>query len=251
MDYNEDVGFCDESLTADRAAYLAWIDTIRTRFPDVLVETCSSGGMRMDYETLRHFSLVSTSDQTDYRLYPYISADILSAVLPEQAAVWNYPVVGDGVIGAPFEHDEQWVHENISDEQIVMNTVNALLGRMHLASHIELLSNAQFSLAQEGITCYNMLTPVKKTALPYFPLGFASFGAPYAACGLKTADRIYLAVWNLGDEREVCIPIPEGIRAVTVGYPQRLKTDFAYTENALTVRFDGYAARFFEIDTGK
>lgn len=251
MDYNEDVGVTDESLTADRAAYLEWVDGMRSRFPNVLIETCSSGGMRMDYETLRHFSLVSTSDQTDYRLYPYISANILSSVLPEQAAVWNYPVVGEGVIGEPFEHNEKWVHENVSQEQIVMNTVNALLGRMHLASHIELLSNAQFSLVQEGIRYYNKLTTIKKTALPYLPFGFTKFGASYTACGLKADNKLYLAVWNLDDKRDVCIPISEGIRAVTVGYPQTLKTDFTFTANALTVRFDGYTARFFEIATGK
>lgn len=251
MDYNEDVGVTDESLTADRAAYLEWVDGMRSRFPNVLIETCSSGGMRMDYETLRHFSLVSTSDQTDYRLYPYISANILSSVLPEQAAVWNYPVVGEGVIGEPFEHNEKWVHENVSQEQIVMNTVNALLGRMHLASHIEMLSAEQFSLVQEGIRYYNKLTTIKKTALPYLPFGFTKFGASYAACGLKADNKLYLAVWNLDDKRDVCIPISEGIRAVTVGYPQTLKTDFTFTANALTVRFDGYTARFFEIATGK
>ncbi len=252
MDYNEDIGVTDESLTADRAAYLQWIDGMRDRFPDVLIETCSSGGMRMDYETLKHFSLVSTSDQTDYKLYPFISANILSAVLPEQAAVWNYPVVGEGEIGSPFTHDEKWVHENVSQEQIVMNTVNALLGRMHLASHIEMLSPAQFALVQEGIVYYNKLTPVKKMALPYFPLGFTSFGVPYAACGLKADKKLYLAVWNLGGKREVCIPIPEGILAVTVGYPCSLESDFAFNENALTVRFDEkYAARVFEIETGK
>lgn len=43
----------------------------------------------------------------------------------------------------------------------------------------------------------------------------------------------------------------EGIRAVTVGYPQTLKPDFTFTANALTVRFDGYTARFLEIATGK
>lgn len=250
-DYNEDAGVTDESLTADRAAYLDWIDGLRRRFPEAIIETCSSGGMRMEYATLRHFPLVSTSDQTDYKLYPYISANILSAVLPEQAAVWNYPVVGEGAIGEPFRHDEKWVQENITNEQIVMNTVNALLGRMHLASHIELLSPAQFSLVQEGIAYYNKLTPIKKTALPYFPLGFTSFGSCHAACGLKADSKLYLAVWNLGGEREVCVPVPEGIRAVTVGYPQTLQTEFTCTENALTVRFNGYAARVFEIETEK
>lgn len=252
MDYNEDVGVTDESLTADRAAYLEWVDGMRSRFPNVLIETCSSGGMRMDYETLRHFSLVSTSDQTDYRLYPYISANILSSVLPEQAAVWNYPVVGEGVIGEPFEHNEKWVHENVSQEQIVMNTVNALLGRMHLASHIEMLSAEQFSLVQEGIRYYNKLTTIKKTALPYLPLGFTKFGASYAACGLKADNKLYLAVWNLDTEKEICIPVPEKIRTVKVGYPRSLETDFSFTQTALIVRFKNrYTARFLEIETEK
>ena len=252
MDYNEDVGVTDESLTADRAAYLEWVDGMRSRFPNVLIETCSSGGMRMDYETLRHFSLVSTSDQTDYRLYPYISANILSSVLPEQAAVWNYPIVGEGVIGEPFEHNEKWVHENVSQEQIVMNTVNALLGRMHLASHIEMLSAEQFSLVQEGVRYYNKLTTIKKTALPYLPLGFTKFGASYAACGLKADNKLYLAVWNLDTEKEICIPVPEKIRTVKVGYPRSLETDFSFTQTALIVRFKNrYTARFLEIETEK
>lgn len=250
MDYNEDMGFADESVTADRAAYLNWIDVMRAKFPNVIIETCSSGGMRMDYQTLRHFPLVSTSDQTDYRLYPYIAANILSAVLPEQAAVWNYPVVGEGIIGELFAHGKEWVQENISDEQIVMNTINALLGRMHLASHIELLSDKQFALMKEGISYYNALTPIKKNALPYFPLGFTRFGFPYAACGLKDGNKIYLAVWNLGGEQEVRIPVPEGIKSVKVGYPLSLETKYAHTDSELVINFiEKGAVRFFEIET--
>lgn len=251
-DYNEDAGFADESLSRDRAAYLTWIDNMRRRFPNVLFETCSSGGMRMDYETLKHFSLVSTSDQTDYRLYPYIAGNVLSAVLPEQAAVWNYPVVGEGVIGEPFPHDKNWVQHNISSEQIVMNTINALLGRMHLASHMEFLSPAQFALVREGIVYYNKLTPVKKTALPYFPFGFTAFGAGQAACGLKGEGKIYLAVWILGGENTVRVPVTEGIRSVSLGYPKTLETDFKWTENTLTVNFSHpHSARFFEIELRK
>lgn len=251
MDYNEDAGFADESLSRDRSAYLIWIDEMRCRFPNVLFETCSSGGMRMDYETLKHFSLVSTSDQTDYRLYPYIAGNVLSAVLPEQAAVWNYPVVGAGVIGEPFLHDKKWAKENISFEQIVMNTVNALLGRMHLASHLEIMTEEQFALVREGIEYYNRLTPVKKTALPYFPLGFTSFGAGQAVCGLKTAGKIYLAVWNSGGENTVRVPVAEGIRSVSLGYPKALVTEFEWTENTLSVRFHGISAHFFEIELCK
>ncbi len=250
MDYNEDVGNTDEDLCADRAAYLHWVDGLRRKYPKVLFETCSSGGMRMDYKTLKYFSLASTSDQTDYRLYPYIAANVLSAVLPEQAAVWNYPVVNEGVIGETFAHDAHWVEKHITDEQIVVNTVNSLLGRMHLASHIELLSDKQLSILREGIECYNKLTQIKKIALPYFPFGFTSFGASYASCGLKVNGKIYLAVWNMKDDKTVRVPIPEKIRAVKAEYPKTLETVFDYSENELYIRFrHSYDARLFEIET--
>ena len=84
-----------EGLEQCAAAYLAWADDMCVRFPQTLFETCSSGGMRMDYQTLAHFSVVSTSDQTHYDKYPYIAGNVLSAVLPEQAAVWSYPVGSD------------------------------------------------------------------------------------------------------------------------------------------------------------
>ena len=66
----------------------------------------------MDYETLKHFSIVSTSDQVRDFLYPYIAANVLSAVLPEQAAVWSYPVSSRDVWG---EVDGASITEGLSD----------------------------------------------------------------------------------------------------------------------------------------
>lgn len=232
MDYNEDIGIAD-GLLEERMAYLDWVDQVRRLFPNVLFETCSSGGMRMDYETLRHFSIVSTSDQTDYIRYPYIAGNILSAVLPEQAAVWSYPVVG----------------EEIGREQVIVNMVNAMLGRIHLASDIRRLSEENFALVREGVSYYKSLIFVKKSALPYFPLGFTKFGEKVVACGLRTKNKIYLAVWNLNHCDEIRIPFGEKIRAVNVGYPKRERTDFSAKDGELVIMpHDGIFARFFEIE---
>ena len=54
-------------------------------------------------------------------------------------------------------------------------------------------------------------------------------------------------MWNLGGEKEIRVPVKERIQDIKVGYPRSLETNFTYTENALTVRFDGYAARVFEL----
>ena len=262
MDYNEDCGvgtdylaFCaGEGLEVCAKAYLKWVDEIRCRFPQVLFEACSSGGMRMDYSTLSHFSIVSTSDQIDYLKYPYIAGNILSAVLPEQAAVWSYPVAKNEGFDLNFNYTKEWVQENVSKDKIVMNMINSFLGRMHLASHLELLTDEQFDLVKEGVNYYNSLTEVKKSAMPYFPLGFAKFGDSIVASGFETENKIYLAVWNLNSQAmEITIPIlGKEISNVSVAYPKNSLTIFLLTNDGLKISFEsGLAARFFELDKNR
>ncbi len=255
LDYNEDLGIgtdkeadsFGEGLEQCAHAYLSWIDEMRARFPQVLFETCSSGGMRMDYETLKHFSIISTSDQTNYRKYPYIAANILSAVLPEQAAVWSYPVDSYGLPDAPFEATYEWVNAHISSEQVIMNMINSFLGRMHLASHVELLSEDKQALIREGIQYFNKLSSVKTEALPYLPFGFTDFTRQGVACGLLHGDTLYLAVWNLGGGA-VTVPLDRSILEAKVAYPAASDVGVTVDGRNLTVAFtQPCQARFLEI----
>lgn len=236
-----------EGLESAARAYLNWIDSLRTRFKNVLFETCSSGGMRMDYATLSHFSIVSTSDQVNYQKYPYIAGNILSAVTPEQAAVWSYPV--DSMAGG-FEATEKWVNENVSDEQIIMNMINSFLGRIHLASHIELLNEEKFNIVKEGLEYYNSLREIKKHALPYMPNGFTRFSEKLVASGLLTEKKLYLAVWNLGGDKDVSIPLCDvTTTSANVAFPKNNDVLFSIENNILNVHFTkDVQARMFEID---
>lgn len=242
MDYNVDSGFVDGDFEKEREAYLAWIDEIRREFPNILFETCSSGGMRMDYETLKHFSIVSTSDQIRDRLYPYIAGNVLSAVLPEQAAVWSYPVSGTEIV--PPEKSRTI---EISSEKTALNMVNSMLGRTHLSSDLSFLNEERFSLVKEGVEYIKKLNAIKKIATPYFPLGFTDFSEKTVACGLKNGDSIYLAVWVLGGNETAVIPIKGGEKA-EVAYPVGLPTKYSLKDEVLTVEFkETDSARFFEI----
>ena len=255
FDQNQDCGvgtdylaFCaGEGLEQCANAYLQWLDDIRERFPNVLFETCSSGGLRMDYKTLSHFSIVSTSDQTNYLKYPYIVGNILSGVLPEQAAVWSYPIA-DGEVGQPLLRDAKWVQETISKERIAVNMINSFLGRMHLASHLELLSDEQFALVQEGVAYYKEISGAKKRAVPYFPNGFTYFGARSVVAGLKTDEKTYLAVYALG-ETKVTVNVKTTLDKVRVAYPlgkeikvqcngDTLDVGFAKTNDAVFLEID-------------
>ncbi|MBO4262487.1 MAG: alpha-galactosidase, partial [Clostridia bacterium] len=222
MDYNEDLGIGTDKyglsvgagLEDSAKAYLRWVDGLRSRFPSVLFETCSSGGMRMDYQTLSHFSIVSTSDQIRYLKYPYIAGNILSAVLPEQAAVWSYPVdaanINDG-------------KADVTADQVAFNMINSFLGRMHLASHLELLTDEQFALVKEGVEYYDTLTAAKKRSLPFFPQGFTNFGKEYVVAGFRSDKEYYVALWNPSDkEKKIAVNIPE-LKSATTGYPKNSK----------------------------
>lgn len=241
FDYNQDCGVGTDfraftpgkGLEDCTAAFFDWVGMMHQKYPNVVFEGCSSGGMRMDHKSLSAFSLFSTSDQIHYDRYPCIAGNILSAVLPEQAAVWSYPVTEDC-----------W---GVSDDRIVMNMVNALLGRMHLASHLERLSDAQLDLIREGVDYYNGLTDTKKRALPYFPNGFTGFGASQVCAGLKDGNKIYLAVWNHGKAGQVRADVAN-VKDVRIGYPKNCDASVTWDQNAVTVDFPrDCMAAFLEI----
>ncbi len=253
MDYNEDLGSgtdyqsdsLGEGLEQSAKAFLDWIDVLREKYPLVIFETCASGGHRMDYLTLSKFPLVSTSDQTKYKWYPYIAGNVLSAVLPEQAAVWSYPVDG---MEEGFEATFDWVDKNVSNEQVIMNMVNSFLGRMHLASHLELLSDEKQALVKEGVSYFKELSKAKESSLPCFPIGFTNFGDKFVASGFKTDDTIYLAVWNLGQKGEKTVALDKNILSAKVAYPACNKVKLKTKKNLIKMNFtEDYQARFLEI----
>ncbi|MBO7525756.1 MAG: alpha-galactosidase [Clostridia bacterium] len=256
MDYNQDMGVgtdkygtsFGEGIEEAQKAYLAWAKSMIDKYPRVIFETCSSGGMRMDDKTLAQFDMVSTSDQTSCYKYPYIVGNIFSAVLPEQAGVWSYPVNSYGTEDEPFEPTEDYVDAHVSKEIVAMNMINAILGRMHLASHLELLSEDKKALVKEGIYYYNKLVEVKKRALPVFPLGFTDFRQDNVAVGLKDGDKIYLAVWHLEGKKSVYMTFNEDISSVKVGYPTGFDTKYSVEKNVLKIEFsDERVGRIFEI----
>ena len=254
FDYNQDCGVGTD-LYADSAAdgleqaadaYLCWASDMQKKYPHVLFETCSSGGMRMDYKTLSKFSIVSTSDQVDYRKYPYIAGNILSAVTPEQAAVWSYPVAPNFDRSLTAES----VKELVSREQIIMNMINSFLGRMHLASNLPLLDDEKLELVNEGVRYYDKIRADKLISSPYLPMGFAHFGDKLVCAGFKTEKKLYLAVWNLGTDGAVTIPLCELTpKSVTVAYPSNNSVGVTLDGNELNVAFtERFQARMLEIE---
>ena len=258
FDYNQDCGAGTEinsdslgdGLCEHSNAYLQWVKDMMERHPSVIIEACSSGGQRMDYKTLSLHPLVSTSDQTNYRKYPYIAGNILSAVLPEQAAVWSYPV--NALSMTVFDTDTyETVNERVGEEQVIMNMVNSLLGRMHLASAVHLLSDEKRQFIKEGIAYYDSITPAKKQGLPYLPLGFTDFSKDKVASGFISGKTLYLAAWNLGGDGVIEIPVKEyTVQGAKIAYPANSVEEVVCTSNSVTLKVKpgSFTARFLEIE---
>ncbi len=204
LDYNIEPGIgtdhqadsAGEGLLSHNRAYLNWLDSIFERYPDLVIENCSSGGMRADYALLSRHSIHSTSDQEDYRWYATVAANAPSILTPEQAAIWSYPL-SDG-----------------DQEETIFNVVSALLLRIHQSGHLANLDEERFRLIQEGIACYKEIRENIKRSVPFWPLGVSTYSNPWAAAGLivpkEKGGEIcrYLAVWRRdSDASALRIPV--------------------------------------------
>ena len=247
IDYNTDCG-CGSDYQADSVgdgllkhnrAYIKWLNEVMDKYPYLTIENCGSGGCRMDYEMLKYCPIQSTSDQTNYRKYPYLSCNVFTACNPEQAAVWSYPL-----------NDYEKIMP--TDEVVVMNMANAMLGRIHLASFINKLPQRQIDLIKEGVEYYKSIKEYKKNALPIYPKGTANFFDKEVVGGLINNKRILLGVWNTsGKSRTINVKLDKyHAEDVKVGYPHSLPTNFIFNKKAhtLSVTFEeDYGGRIFEI----
>ena len=83
MDFNNEQGLGTEvdavslgdGLLQAQRAYLDWLRAVFDRYPDLVIENCGSGGMRMDYAMLEQHPVQSISDEEDYRNMAVIAAN--------------------------------------------------------------------------------------------------------------------------------------------------------------------------------
>jgi alpha-galactosidase len=195
MDYNNNLGVGTDygadspgdGLLQHNRAYLAWLDRVFARYPDLVIENCGSGAMRMDYALLSRHSIQSTSDQQDYRRYAAIAAAAPAGVTPEQAGHWAYPL------------------RECDEEAVIFNMVNALLGRILLSGETAQLDDARRALVREAVDTYKSIRADVARGLPIWPLGLPGHDDQWLSMGLVRGDTTYLAVWRLQSASDTCL----------------------------------------------
>ena len=183
-----------DGLLGHNRAYSSWVEGVLRRHPNVILENCSSGGMREDFAQLSRFQVQSTSDQQDFKLYPFIAATAPIMMLPDQAASWAYP------------------QSTMNAEETAFNVNTTLLGRFFLSGYLNRMGDSQLDIVTQGVSVYKeVVRPRISRAVPLMPLGFPKWNDPVIAYGLETADCILLTVWSrgVGSAHAVSIDLPQ------------------------------------------
>lgn len=245
MDYNIEPGIgtdlyadsAGDGLLQHNRAYLQWLDGIFKKYPDLIIENCSSGGLRMDYAMLSRYSIQSTSDQEDYVRYATIAANSPSAVTPEQSAIWSYPLTqGDC-------------------EEVIFNMINAILLRIHQSGHLANLSPDRMEYVKEALNYYKKIRSDIKKALPFWPLGISDYTDPWVSLGLNVENKNYIAVWRRGSHDSTVSLSLKHLKhkdiKILCGYPQNACCDWEWNKESgmLTVQLPAkISARLLEIE---
>ncbi len=250
--YGESAG---EGLENNNRAFIEFIDGLRTRHPDLIIENCGSGANRSDWGTLKHFSIQSTSDQEDYIAYTSILSGSLALMPPEKAGIWSYPY--------PLEFDDREsgiVPENkkatfVDGEQTVFNMVNGMVGAMYISGRIDQMDEYNFNLYKEGVKVYKGIYSLIKSGYPVWPVGMRRMSARTDnAVGIisENNDKMILAVWNLSDTaREVVIDLSKyRMTDGSVIYPSEINNfTYEYKNYILTCKFGvGKSAKLFKFN---
>ncbi|WP_350275048.1 glycoside hydrolase family 36 protein [Kribbella sp. HUAS MG21] len=204
-------------LLEHNRALLDWLDELQARHPDLLIENCASGAMRMDYAMLSRLHLQSTSDQEHPLLYASITAAAPAAVLPEQAGHWAYPISGS------------------STEEFTFALVNGIPGRLYLSGHLNRMTPTELDLVRAALSAHREILADLDTLVPAWPLGLPAWTDEWIALSLNGPDVSYLTLWHRAPGPST-ITLPVRRATITPHFP----TDpagwtYAWTDDALTV----------------
>ncbi len=209
-DYNNSTGIgvgddnYNENAKVQMRAILEFVDEIKAKYPDIIIENCGSGGMRSDNFTLSHFEMQSTSDQENFVHNPSIIMGSLACMPVEKVGVWTYPYFGTGAPDS--EEIKNRVCNNYQDgEKTIFNMVTGNMGAMYMSGRLDWADEHNMSLIKEGTALYKQNRSFLAKAYPIYPSGMKPVAeSGFTALGLTNEENseILLAVWKIEDNND-------------------------------------------------
>lgn len=191
-------GSLAEGNIANANAFYSFIDEIRAKYPDLIIENCGGGGLREDNKMLRRFEVQSTSDQELYLNNVSIVSGSSSIMPGEKAGIWAYPYPAHFEVADNFEADREYVKSMADGCETVFNMVNAMTAVPFVSGRIDLCDSFNMSLIKSGIECYKRIRKYIPESLPVYPLGMCRINDnKNYAYGLLSDTRLLLSAWNI------------------------------------------------------
>jgi alpha-galactosidase len=203
FDYNIRAGVGSDGVSASpghglllhNRGYLAWVDALKQRHPDVVLENCASGGMRQDFATVSRFDLQSTSDQENLHAYAVVAASAPMLVPPERAGNWAYPQPG------------------MSDDDVTFTLCTALLGRFYLSGWLHELTDNQRQLVSDAVQAHKGIRNLMPQTTPFWPLGLPGWSDEWVSLGLRddANDSLFITIWRRASSAgtaTMSLPVP-------------------------------------------
>lgn len=143
IDYNDSIGIgCDgkeslgEGLRKNMLATQRFFRKIREEKPGIMIETCSSGGHRLEPSMLAMSDLASFSDAHECVSIPIIAANVQRLIMPSQSEIWSV------------------LRKDDSIKRLTYSMVSTMLGVMCLSGDIYDLDEEQWKVVDRAILFY-------------------------------------------------------------------------------------------------
>jgi len=217
-----------ESLLGYQEAFLGWLDELRSSCPDLMIEHCASGGLRLARPYLDRVANASHSDEGDPLQIARIAAAAPTILVPEQNGTWILP--------APDQ----------SMDLVTFTVLSGILGRPLLAGRADQLSAEQIEMIQIGIQLHKQIRSKLAEAVPAWPIGLPDYHADWICLALRTDEEDYLAVWKREDgPGSIAIPLGgrEQVEPIFPSLAERPET--AVEDGELQLQMSGPSARLF------
>lgn len=240
-----------EGTRKNTLAFYELIKEIHARYPDLVLESCAAGGAREDNGTVRYFSLESTSDQENYRLYPSILIGTMANIPPEKCGIWGYPYPLTNVYAKPKVIPDEVLKTYEDGRETIFNMVNAMSGYMYLSGKINLMNELNQKLLKEGVDVYKTYKDSIIKRYPAFVLPMKNMcNKTYNAVGLNGSEDMILSVWAL-EEQEFVLDLGKyGVKDAKRIYPNVVdNVNFDFKGGKLTLSFkEKYSAALFKLN---
>ena len=194
-----------EGLLEHCRAVQSWIEEIRAKHPDVMIENCGSGAMRADYAMLSRLDIQSTSDQSDPVVYAAIAAGAGMSVLPEQQGNWAY------------------AQQEMDDETAAFTLSAGILGRLYLSGFINRMDDQRLELVRDAMALHREVLAEQHNLVPWWPYELPDFNGPWIAYGLRHAPEVtgenvreslqkvdYLTIWRRSGVDSLYLALGQG-----------------------------------------